>query len=81
MPWSAEIVDWSALLQSIGAAALAGLGLTLFFSVAIYGATKTVELARDERPLAAGAALSLMALGLAASVAGIVLGVIVMTSK
>jgi hypothetical protein len=81
MPSLLSVVDWNALLQTAWASVAAGLGITLAFSVAIYGAVRTVELRRDERPMAASLAGALMLLGLAVSVAGIVFGVIVMTTK
>jgi hypothetical protein len=81
MPLQLLVVDWDALLQTAWASIAAGLGITLAFSVAIYGAVRTVELRRDERPIAASLAATLMLLGLAVSVAAIVFGVIVMTTK
>lgn len=81
MPLLADIVEWEALLRTVAASMVAGLGITLAFSASIYGAVRTVELRRDERPLAAGLAAGLMLLGLLVSVAAIVLGVIAMTSK
>ena len=77
----ASAVDWDALLQTVWASLVAGLGLTFAFSVSIFGAVRTAELRRDERPLAAGAALALMIVGLAVCAAGIVFGIVVMTSK
>jgi len=77
----ASIVDWDALLRTVWASMAAGLGVTFAFSVAIYGAVRTAELRRDERPLAAGLAASLMLLGLVVSAAAIALGVVAMTTK
>jgi uncharacterized membrane protein len=77
----ASIVDGEALLETVIASLVAGVGVTLAFSVAIYGAVRTAELRRDERPLAAGGAAALMAIGLGTCLAAIVLGFVVMTEK
>jgi uncharacterized membrane protein len=77
----ASIVDWDALLKTAWASLAAGVGVTFAFSVSIYGAARTMELRRDVRLLAATLAAALMVLGLAACVAALVLGVVVMTSK
>jgi hypothetical protein len=77
----AEIVESKALLQTVLYSLAAGVGLTFAFSVAIYGATRAVELRRDDRLLAAGAAATLMGLGLAVCAGALVLGIVVMTSK
>ena len=77
----ATIVDWHAVLSSVIASLVAGLGVTLAFSTAIYGAVRTAELRRDERPLAAGLAGAMMFAGLAISVGAVTLGVLAMTSK
>jgi heme A synthase len=77
----AEIVESKALFQTVVYSLLAGVGLTFAFSVALYGATRTVELRRNDRALAAAAMAGLMALGFAVCVAALVLGFIVMTSK
>ena len=77
----ATIVEWDAVLKSVVASLVAGLGVTLAFSFAIYGAVRTAELRRDERPLAAGLAGAVMFAGLAISVGAVTLGVLAMTSK
>ena len=77
----ATVVDWTALWQSVAASFAAGVGITVAFAISVYGATRAVELRRDERPAAAGLAATVMALGLAVSIAGLVLGVVAMTSK
>ncbi len=77
----ATVVETKELLQTVLFSTVAGVGITAVFSLAIYGATRYVELSRDDRPglaalaaLLAGAAI-LVCLG---AVAG---GLIVMTSK
>jgi hypothetical protein len=71
-------IETQDLLETIAASAVAGVGVTVVFSIAVYGATRFVDLSRDERPLAAGAAAALAALSLLASVAAVVVGLIVM---
>ena len=77
----ATIVETKELLQTVAASAIAGIGITIIFSIAVYGATRFVDLSRDERPAAATAAAVLAGLALVASLAAVVFGVIVMTSK
>ena len=77
----ATVVETKDLLETVLYASVAGIGLTLIFSLAIYGATRYADLSRDERPLAAAAAAVLAALALAATVASVVVGIVVMTQK
>jgi hypothetical protein len=77
----ATVVEWDALLKTVVASFVAGVGITLAFSVSIYGATRTAELRRDERPLAAGLAFAVLVAGLAVSVAGIAFGLVALVSK
>ena len=46
----ATLVDTGALLKTVAAAFVAGVGVTLIFSLAILGAARFAELSRDERP-------------------------------
>lgn len=77
----ATIVETQSLIETVIASIVAGVGVTTIFSIAIWGAARFVELSRDERPLAAGGAAALTAFALAATVAAVVLGIVVMTSK
>ncbi|HKH65422.1 MAG TPA: hypothetical protein VKA35_08165 [Solirubrobacterales bacterium] len=77
----AEIVHTDELLQTIAASVVAGVGVTFAFSVGIWGAGQFIELSRNERPVAATAALALGGLALACVAAAIVIGIVVMTSK
>jgi hypothetical protein len=74
----AVIVETSELLQTVLASVVAGLGITIVFSVAIWGAARFVDLSRNERPVAATAAAGVGILGLAATLAMVVVGLIVM---
>ena len=52
----ATIVETQDLLETVAASVIAGVGVTIVFSLAIYGATRFADLSRDERPVAAGTA-------------------------
>jgi hypothetical protein len=77
----AEIVETKELVQTVVFALVAGIGVTVIFSVAIRGAARFIDLNQEERRLAAGAAAATAVLALLAVAAAIVIGVIVMTSK
>jgi hypothetical protein len=75
------IVETKELVQTVVYAFVAGVGSTVIFSVAIWGAARFTDLSQEERPVAAGAAAAVAALALLAVAAAVVIGVIVMTSK
>jgi len=77
----ATIVDWSDLLQTIGASIVAGVGITIAFSVVIWGSARFADLRREERPGEAVAAAAVSALAAVVVATGIVFGVVVMTTK
>jgi hypothetical protein len=77
----AVVVETKELAQTALASVVAGVGITIVFSVAIWGAARFVDLSRDDRPIAAAAAASLGLLGLVATLAAVGVGIIVMTSK
>jgi hypothetical protein len=77
----ATIVDTTALWQTVVAAFAAGVGTTVVFSLAILGAARFAEANREGRALHATLFGALAAFGLLATVAAIVVGVVVMTSK
>ncbi|MBS1888391.1 MAG: hypothetical protein JSU06_14515 [Actinobacteria bacterium] len=77
----AEIVATKEMVQTVVFSLIAGIGVTLIFSVAIWGAARFVDLSQEERPLAAGIAALAAAIALLAVLAAIVVGVVVMTSK
>ncbi len=78
---TATIVEGRELLETVAASVVAGVGVTVVFSVAIWGVARFVDLSRGERPLAAGAAAAVAALALACTAAAVVVGIIAMTSK
>jgi hypothetical protein len=75
------VIESKELASTVVAALAAGIGVTAAFSIMILGAARFADLRRDDRPLLAGAAAVVMVLGFAITVAGIVVGIIVMTSK
>ena len=79
-PLIATVVDTDALLQTIVAALVAGVGVAFTFSLAILGATGFAEASRDGRSGSAVAFAALGVLGFLATAAAIVAAIIVMTS-
>ena len=77
----ATIVDTEALLKTVVAAFIAGVGVTLIFSLAVLGASRFVDRSRDGRPAAAFAFGTLGLVALLAALAAVTLGIIVMTRK
>jgi hypothetical protein len=77
----ATIVDTQALLKTIAAAFIAGVGVTLIFSIAILGASRFADLGRDGRPVAAIAFGAVGLIALLAAGAAVTIGIIVMTQK
>ena len=77
----ATVIDTSALWQTIVAAFVAGVGTIFVFSLAILGAARFADASRDGRTFEAAAFATLGVLGLLATAAAIVAGVIVMTTK
>jgi len=77
----AVVVETKQLLETVVASLVAGVGVTVVFSVAIWGVGRFADLSRDERPLAAGAAAALAGLAVLATLAAVVFGIVIMSSK
>jgi hypothetical protein len=77
----AVIVETKELIETVIASLLAGVGITVVFSVGIWGAARFADLSRGERPLAAAAAAALATLAGLTTAAAVVFGVVVMSSK
>ena len=77
----AVVVETKELAETVVASLVGGVGVTVVFSIAIWGAARFAELSRGERPLAAAGAAAVAVLALAATAASVVLGIVVMTSK
>lgn len=71
-----SIVEWKAMGQTVVASILAGVGITVVFAFAIYGATRFADLSRDERTAAAAAAGLLSALALLGTLVAVAFGLI-----
>jgi hypothetical protein len=76
-----DIVDWAALGKVILASAITGVGASFCFAFAVVGAIRFADMRREERPVGATFYAALGLLGLAASIAAIVIAIIVMTQK
>lgn len=75
------VVDLQVLGKLVLASLAGGLGISLTFALAIYGATRALDLRRDGH-LVAASVLGLMAfLALGIVLAGAVLGITIITSK
>ncbi len=77
----AVVVETKELLQTVVASLVAGVGVTVIFSVAIWGVARFADLSRNERPVAAGAAATLAGLAVLATLAAVAFGIVVMSSK
>jgi len=77
----ATLVQTGDLVKTVIASVVAGVGVTAVFSMAIWGGARFVDLSREGRPLAAGAAAALGGLALLATLAAVGVGIAVMMSK
>lgn len=77
----AVVVETKELLQTVIASAIAGVGVTVVFSIAIWGVARFADLSRNERPLAAGAAAGLAGLALLVTLAAVAFGIVIMSSN
>ncbi len=77
----AVVVETKELLETVIASVVAGVGITVVFSVAIWGVARFADLSRNERPLAAGAAATLAALAGLVTLAAVAFGIVIMSSK
>jgi hypothetical protein len=77
----AVVVETKQLVETVVASLVAGIGVTVIFSVAIWGVARFADLSRNDRPLAAGAAATLAGLAALATLAAIVFGIAIMSSK
>jgi hypothetical protein len=77
----ATIIETKELLETVIASLVAGVGITTVFSVAIWGGARFADLNRGGRPLAAAVVAALGGLALVTTLAAVVAGIVVMTSK
>jgi hypothetical protein len=76
-----KVVEWDKIFQVVYSALGVGLGVAVAFSLAVAGGTRFAEERRDGATGRAALWGVLGALGFAACVAAIVLGIVVMTTK
>ena len=76
---NATIVEWADLGKVVAASLIAGVGVTLVFSLAIHGAVRFVDSRRDGRPLEAVAYGTMMGVALLVSAGALILGIYVMS--
>jgi hypothetical protein len=75
------IVDTEALAQVVLYALIAGVGITLVFAVAVYGATRSTDMRRAGSRTAATLFAIVGATGAAATLAALAYGVYLITQK
>ena len=78
---SAAVVDWDALLDVVIYSLVAGVGVTVAFSLAILGLTRFADMRRDGRDVEAWGFAALATAGLAVTGTAVVYGIILMTTK
>jgi hypothetical protein len=74
-------VAWHDVLEVIWVSALSGIGVTAAFAVALFGATRAIDLRRGGHTAAASVYVALMAVAGAGVAAAVVFGIVVMTQK
>ncbi len=77
----AEIINWNAAWQAIWTAAVAGVGVTVVFSFAVLGATRTADMRRDDRPGQAAFYGVVALAGVAATLGAVVYAITLITTK
>lgn len=81
MPLPLAAVDWDALLQVVWVSILTGIGVTAAFAVAIYGATRAVDLNRGGRVAEAGLFAVVAVAALLVVGGAVIFGIVAMTDK
>jgi hypothetical protein len=77
----AVVAETKQLLETVIVSLVAGVGITVVFSGAIWGVARFADLSRNERPLAAGAAAALAGLAVLVTLGAVAFGIVVMSSK
>lgn len=78
---TATVLETKALLDTVIASLVAGIGVTTVFAILVFGVARSAEMVRGDRPVLAAAAGGLAVIALLVVTAAIVLGIGVMTSK
>jgi hypothetical protein len=77
----AKIIDGHAAWQAVWTAAVSGVGITIVFSLAVLGATRSTDMRRDDRRGQAAMYGVLALLGLAATLGAVVYAITLITTK
>jgi hypothetical protein len=77
----ATLIDVQVLWKLVASSLAGGIGVTLAFSVAIYGATRFLDLRREGHSIVAGGFAALAALALAAVAAAVIWAVSILAQK
>jgi hypothetical protein len=77
----AEIINWNAAWQAVWTAAVAGVGITVVFSLAVLGATRTADMRRDNRPAQATVYGIVGLVAVAATLGAVVYAITLITTK
>lgn len=77
----AAAVEWGDVLEVLWVSAVAGVGVTALFALALLGATRAVDMRRNGRGAAAGAYAALMAVAGTGVAVAVAFGIVVMTHK
>jgi hypothetical protein len=77
----AKIIDTSAAWQAVWTAAVSGVGVTIVFSLAVLGATRSTDMRRDDRPGQAAVYVALALVALAATIGAVVYAITLITTK
>ncbi|MDO8210945.1 hypothetical protein [Conexibacter sp. CPCC 206217] len=80
-PLAASIVDWGQLLEVVEAGLLAGVGISIAFSLVILGAVRAGEAQRQSRTLTMAGYGAVALIGLAICIGAVVFGVSTMLAK
>jgi hypothetical protein len=74
-------IDAHLLLRVLYTALIAGVGVASVFSLTVYGMTRSSDMRREDRPVAAASYAALGVIGLALTVALIAYGLILLARK
>lgn len=76
----AKIIDAHAAWQAVWTATVSGVGVTIVFSLAVLGTTRSTDMRRNNRPGQAGLFGVLAVLGLAATLGAVAYAITVITT-
>ena len=77
----AKIIEWDAAWQAIWTAVVSGVGITIVFSLAVLGATRSTDMRRDERRSEAALYGVVALAGFAATIGAVVYAITLITTK